>query len=121
MLATSEILTRAVQVLGSELTPAQSTALEGYCAAAKVQCQTRFREDVQEEDLPVVLQACGMLAAALFLESEAEAEVSSFTAGKLSVTTRTDADGRAQRLKNAALELLAPFSHGAFAFLGVRG
>lgn len=121
IIATSEILAHAMQVLGSELTPAQSTVLEGYCAAARVQCQTRFREDVPEENLPVVLQACGMLAAAMFLESEAEAEVSSFSAGKLSVTTKTNVDGRAQRLKNMALELLAPFSYGTFAFLGVRG
>lgn len=121
MIATSEILVHAMQVLGSELTPAQSAALEGYCAAAKAQCRIRFREEITEEDLPIVLQACGMLAAALFLESEGDTEVSSFTAGKLSVTTQANGGCRAQRLKKMALELLAPFSYGSFAFLGVRG
>lgn len=113
------LLECAGQVLGMELTPVQAQALERCCAAAKLRCLSGLGE-LTEETEPVALQACALMAAGLFLESSPEAgEVSSFTAGRLSVTT--GGAGRAQKLKQAALDLMAPLRGGGAAFLGVRG
>lgn len=114
------LLECAGQVLGTELTPVQTQALERCCAAAKLRCLSGLGELTGETE-PVALQACALMAAGLFLEGSPEAgEVSSFTAGRLSVTTGSGA-GRAQKLKQAALDLMAPLRGGGAAFLGVRG
>ena len=99
---TGDIYAAAAQVLGTELTPEQAAALEDCCAAARAVCLSR-------------------MAAGLYLDGDSSSgEVSSFTAGRLSVTTG-GSGGRAARLKQAALELLRPWSRGGGAFLGVRG
>ena len=64
---------------------------------------------------------CAMLAVGMFLDAGETGEIQSFTAGKLSVTTRSGSGGRTARLKSCAESLLAPYSTGDFAFLGVRG
>lgn len=117
----ADIYASAAQVLGVELTSEQAQALENCCAAASVMCLSRLRKEPAEETEPVILRACALLAAGLYLDGDASGgEVSSFTAGRLSVTTEGAGD-RAGRLKRAAMELLAPWSADGGAFLGVRG
>ncbi len=118
---TGDIYAAAAQVLGTELTPEQAAALEDCCAAARAVCLSRLGKAPEEEHLPAFLRACALMAAGLYLDGDASGgEVSSFTAGRLSVTTG-GSGGRAARLKQAALELLRPWSRGGGAFLGVRG
>ncbi len=118
---TGDILECAAQVLGTELTPEQTAVLERCCAAAKLRCMSMLREEPSPEQASVVQQAAGLLAAGLYLDMEnTGGEVTSFTAGKLSVTT-AGGSGRAKRLKDAAVELLSPISSPESAFLGVRG
>ena len=116
-----DIYAAAAQVLGTELTPEQAAALEGCCGAARAVCLSRLGKAPEEEYLPAFLRACALMAAGLYLDGDSSSgEVSSFTAGRLSVTTG-GSGGRAARLKQAALELLRPWSLGGGAFLGVRG
>lgn len=119
---TGEILACAAGLLGTELTPEQETRLAGCCVSAQARCQALLREEACEEQAALVLQACGLLAAGLYLDMERPGgEISSFTAGKLSVTTAGGTGGRAGRMKDAAMELLAPLCRPDGAFLGVRG
>ena len=114
----NQIYANAAELLGN-LTEAEQTVLLQYCNAAAAQCRARLRSDVEEAGAATVLeQACAMLAAALFLDAGEHGEIQSFTAGKLSVTTRSG--NRAQRLQQCAETLLAPYSAGHFAFLGVQ-
>lgn len=115
----SDIMECAETVLGVSLTPGQAQTLERCCASARASCLARLRGTLTEAVYPVVLQACGTLAAGLFLEQTEGDEVASFTAGKLSVTTR--GGSRSRNLKALAMELLAPYASDGFAFLGVRG
>ena len=117
----NEICACAAGLLG-ELTETERTVLKQYCTAAVARCRARLRGDVDEAAAASILeQACAMLAAGMFLDAGETGEVQSFTAGKLSVTTRSGAGGRAARLKSCAESLLAPYATGDFAFLGVRG
>ena len=117
----NEIFACAAGLLG-ELTEVEQTALKQYCAAAMAQCRARLRGDVDEAGAASILeQACAMLAVGMFLDAGETGEIQSFTAGKLSVTTRSGSGGRTARLKSCEESLLAPYSTGDFAFLGVRG
>ena len=114
----SDIITGASALLDPDLTGAQTALLSQCCAAARARCLAQLGRDVTEELQPLVLQACILMGAGLYLDSAGIGEISAFTAGTLSVTTGS---GRAQRLKAAALELLAPALPAGGAFLGVRG
>lgn len=111
----------AAGFLGTEPTAAEQSALAGCCAAALDACLARLRKDVDAETIqPILIQAAGMLAAGMLLRTRVGENVQSFTAGKLSVTTRSGS-GRSAQLQECAQNLLAPYTAGDFAFLGVRG
>ena len=117
----NEIYDCAAGLLGTELAAVEQSVLEGCCAGALVACTARLRQGMDEETIrPVLVQAAGMLAASMMVQTQAGENVQSFTAGKLSVTTRTGSD-RGTQLRQCAESLLAPYTAGDFAFLGVRG
>jgi len=116
----ADIYQAAALLLPADLTEAQSETLRRCAAAAKQICRSRLRGELTEETAPVFEQACALMAAGLYLDGSDTGSVTSFTAGKLSVTTGGQTN-RAQRLKASALELLAPLSADGGAFLGVRG
>lgn len=114
------VFERAAGLLNRDLTNGQAAMLEQFCSGAWSVCVSRLRSDVEPEQAEsALLQAAALLAAGMFLDTESTGEVTSFTAGKLSVTT--GADGRAARFRACARELLGPWCDGGFAFLGVRG
>lgn len=117
---TESVYHLAVGLLDRELTPDQTGMLEQFCSSTWLACVTRLCPDVDQTQVePALTQAAALLAAALLLDTSGAGEATSFTAGKLSVTT--GAGTRANRYRTCAQELLRPWCDGDFAFVGVRG
>lgn len=100
-----------------------SALLEALCEAAIERWKQRLREGVAPEDCgSAFVCAAAFTAAANFACGGGGVE--SFSAGEISVKGRGAAQSAAvaEKLRQAAEELMAPYVHGAeFAFQGVRG
>ncbi len=101
------------------------TLLGTLCTAAQALWQGRLKEGVTPETCPAAFScAAAFTAAADLTAAEDGGEPVSFSAGELSIKTRTagEAAVRARELRAAAERLMEPYAVARdFAFRGVRG
>lgn len=99
--------------------------LESLCTAAMAQWESRLLEGVEVEDCEeAFFCAATMTAAADFLAAWQSAAGVDFTAGEISVKTKTAGDiaGRMAIMRRAAEEVMKSYvAGGDFAFLEVKG
>ena len=120
----TDILTLAGMVSGAG--EAEQRLLEALCSAARQRWVLRLRPDVTEEDCGTAF-ACAVAftaAADLLAGGRSSGEVSSFTAGEISVKAASAAErsGNGEALRRTAERLMAPYAEsGDFSFKGVRG
>lgn len=116
-----KILALAAEIVGGEA----STLLTALCQAAEAAWRGRLREGVAAEDCEEALCcAAAFTAAADYLLSRGSGGIASFTAGEVSIQTRTGGDGSALAgaLHLAAERIMAPFGEPeGFDFRGVPG
>ena len=117
---TERILTLAKGITGAE----DHTLLEALCCAARDAWVSRLHEGVTVEDCGETLCcAAAFSAAADYVVGQEGNAVSGFTAGAVSVRSRSGAD-RARlsaALRQTAERLMAPYAEtGDFCFKGVR-
>ena len=97
----------------------EEETMRTLCAAARQRLRSQMAEGVKVEEIyESFLCACALLAAADFSCVRAGADVKSFSAGPVSVTC--DDGQHAQRLREQAALIMAPWCQEAFRFLGVK-
>jgi hypothetical protein len=116
----SDVQARAEALLGGGADAEKRTALGAVCPSALAQLTARLLDGMTPEDVgDVFVTACAMLALSMCAES-GSGDISSFSAGSVSVTKRRG--GTAAAMRCQAEELLRGYiSDGGFAFTGVRG
>lgn len=116
-----KILALTAEIVGGE----PSDLLTALCQAAEAAWRGRLREGVAAEDCEEALCcAAAFTAAADYLLSRGSGGIASFTAGEVSIQTRTGGDGSALAgaLHLAAERIMAPFGEPeGFGFRGVPG
>lgn len=119
----TDILTLAGMVSGAG--EAEQVLLEVLCSAARRRWLAQLRPDVTEEACgSAFVCAVAFTAAADLMDSRTTGEVSSFTAGELSVKRASSAEraADAEALRATARRLMAPYAQDeTFSFKGVRG
>lgn len=118
---TERILTLAKGITGAE----DDTLLEALCCAAKELWVSRLRDGITLEVCSEPLCcAAAFTAAADYAAGQDGGGVSGFTAGAVSVQSRSGADRErlSAALRQTAERLMAPYAEtGDFCFKGVRG
>ena len=116
-----------IAALAAEITGCggEDSLLQALCAAAEAAWRGRLREGTAAEDCKEALCcAAAFTAAADYLLSRGSGGIASFTAGEVSIQTRTGGDGAALAgaLRAAAERIMAPFGEPeGFGFRGVPG
>ena len=114
-----EVLTLALAVSGAGET--ETALLEALCAAAEGDWTARLQSGVTPEDCGAAFRCAAAYTAAADWTAGRGDEVSSFTAGEVSVRGRSAAE-TAAGLRQTASRLMAPYARSAdFSFRGVRG
>ena len=127
MIERQEIVDVATAFAGRELTDGEGATLSILCGGALDQWRGLLRENVTEEDcreLLVVASAWTALAAMTGAMEGSWPTPASFSAGDLSVTAGSAADGTvcAESLRRQAEVLMTPYIRDpSFAFLEVSG
>lgn len=117
---TDEIFSMA-QVFTGELSEGEQGVLRTVCEAAQAELTARLRPDVSPEDCgKSLISAACWLAIAIFSAGRQPAEISSFTAGELSLTFGASGTG-AECLRTQAELIMSPYISGGFSVKGVRG
>ena len=120
----TDILTLAGMVSGAG--EAEQELLKALCSAARQRWGLRLRQGMTEEDCGTAF-ACAVAftaAADLLTGGRNSGEVSSFTAGEISIKAASSAErsGKAEALRQTAERLMAPYAESDdFSFKGVRG
>ncbi len=122
----SDIVNKALSLMGSELPAESAGILKAVCASAAAELESRLRKGVSSGEIQeLFVTAAGMLALSMYLELAAVPgdRVGSFSAGNLSV--RLDGgtvSASAANLRKYAEHMLAAYlDGGGFEFVGVRG
>ena len=120
----TDILTLAGMVSGAG--EAEQGLLEALCSAARQRWELRLRQGVGAEDCGTAFICAVAFTAAADLMSGARCggEVSSFTAGEISVKAASSAERscNAEALRKTAERLMAPYAESDdFSFKGVWG
>lgn len=122
---TDEIYEKAVELLGGSVSDGKVAALRSMCEAAGAELLARLRSGVSAEEIKAsFVMAAGVLALSMYTQLSGDEEVSSFSAGNLSVSKSKSSGGgsSASALRAQAETMLASYLTGhGFEFLGVRG
>lgn len=109
-------LQEEIIALAFTLHGAQDRQLETLCPAAEQMLAARLRKGVSIDDCrDCFMTACALLSIAM-LESIVSGGLESMDMGTLNLCFGAEAT----RLRDLALQLIAPWTHDGFAFQGVR-
>lgn len=98
----------------------QTQTLETLCRAAEAELKARLRPGLEEHTYRDALICAAAWLALGNLPAVSASDIRGFSAGEVSVSLG-GADGAAGKLREQAMALMAPYTNGDFAFVGVRG
>ena len=122
---TSDIFGKAEQLLGSKVSADRSAALTAMCQAAGSELEARLRDGVSAEEIEeLFVSAAGVLALSMYIQLGAVDDVSSFSAGNVSMSRKSTGEtaASAAALRAQAENMLIGYlKDRGFDFTGVRG
>ena len=122
MAYTNNDIAAKARELAGDISDESGRLLNVLCAAAEAELRSRLKNGAPSAELEeVFVTAAGMLAFAMLTETERAEDVSSFTAGSVSVTLRGSSVSAAALRRQAENMLRGYIDSGDFAFLGVQG
>ena len=98
----------------------QQQALMALCRAAETELTASLRPDVSPAQYADALICAAAWTALADLPALSAADIKSFSAGEVSVSLG-GRSAASEKMRAQARAILAPYTNGAFAFLGVRG
>ena len=98
----------------------QAQTLETLCRAAEAELMAKLRPGLEERTYRDALICAAAWLALANLPPVSSADIRGFSAGEVSVSLG-GAQSSAGKLREQAASLMAPYTNGDFAFVGVRG